>query len=74
MTFMRLSQYQTAQTRLTHVNDEYVTKTVYALNKLEDAFFDMHCPEDADVRTYLTGVRHQREELAAAGSRPDHRK
>ena len=67
MTFMRLSQYQTAQARWTHVNDEYVDKSVYALNKLEEAFFDMCCTENADIRAYLTGLRHKHEELAAAG-------
>ena len=66
-TFMRISQYQTAQEHWTHVNEEYVTKSVYALNIREQAFLDMHCPKDANVRTYLTGVRHEREELAAAG-------
>ena len=44
-----------------------MTKSVYALNKLEEAFFDMHCPEDANVRTYLTGVCHKREVFAAVG-------
>ena len=67
MTFMRLSQYQTAQAHWTHLNDEYTTKSVYALNRLEEAFFDMRYPEDADVQTYLMSVRNKREELAAAG-------
>jgi hypothetical protein len=67
LTFMRMSQYQTAQARWTHINDEYTTKSVYAQNKLEEAFFDMRRPEDADVQTYLMSVRNEREELAAAG-------
>jgi hypothetical protein len=66
-TFMRISQYQTAQAHWTHVNDEYVTKSVYALDRLEQAFLDMHRLKHANVRTYLTGVRHKREELSAAG-------
>jgi hypothetical protein len=67
LTFMRMSQYQTAQARWTHINDEYTTKSVYAQNKLEEAFFDMRRPEDTDVQTYLMSVRNEREGLAAAG-------
>ena len=68
MTVLSLDQYQTAQAWWTHVSDEYVAKSVYALNRLEEAFSDMRRSENADVQTYLTDVRHKREELTAAGA------
>jgi hypothetical protein len=72
-TAMRLSSYTTAQMRWARVNEEFTAKSVYAQNDLEQAFFEMRCPKDGDVRTFLTSVRYKREELAAAGVRVTNR-
>ena len=72
-TAMRLSSYSTAQMRWARVNEEFTAKSIYAQNDLEQAFFEMRCPKDGDVRTFLTSVRYKREELAAAGVRVTNR-
>ena len=66
-TMIYLSTLSNAKQCWARVNAEYTAKSVYAQNDLEQAFSEMRCPKDGDVRTFLTSVRYKREELAAAG-------
>jgi gag-polypeptide of LTR copia-type len=66
-TMIYLSTLSNAKQCWARVNAEYTAKSVYAQNDLEQAFSEMRCPKDGDVRTFLMSVRYKREELAAAG-------
>jgi hypothetical protein len=67
-TAMRLKPLSTARERWTRLSQEYQAKSVYAQTDLQQAFFDMRCAKDGDVRAFLQALSHKREELAAAGA------
>jgi gag-polypeptide of LTR copia-type/Zinc knuckle len=66
-TAMRLRSLNTAQERWTRLSQEFKAKMIFVQNNLQQAFFDVRCPKNGDVRVYLQGLAHKREELAAAG-------
>ena len=67
-TVMRLNSLSTAHERWDRLTEDYKAKNAYAKSDLQEAFFDMRCPKNGDVRAFLDRLSLKREELAAAGA------
>ena len=67
LTVLGLSACPTVYTSWQMVSEEYLAKSEYARNDLEQVFLDMRCPRGGDIRPFLMSLCSKREELAAAG-------
>jgi gag-polypeptide of LTR copia-type len=67
LTTMEESHLNTAKERWEMVQKEYMAKSKYARNDLEQVFFKMRCPKGGDVRAFLTNLKTKRNELVAIG-------
>ena len=68
ITAMSIIDLSTAQECWARLVKEFTAKSVYAQNDLQQAFFDMRCPKNGDVRAFLQSLILKRQELAAAGA------
>jgi hypothetical protein len=66
-TTIHLSHYNMAKECWDKVSEEYMAKSTYTQNNLDQAFLEMHCVKGADIHTFLSNLQYKCKELAAAG-------
>jgi hypothetical protein len=69
LTALHLFNYPTAKACWDRLVEEHTAKSVYAQNDLEAVFFEMTCPEEGNVWTFLMDLRYKHKELVAVGMR-----
>jgi len=68
ITAMAIIDLGTAQECWARLTKEFTAKSIYAQNNLQQAFFDMRCPKNGDVRAFLQSLIQKQQELVAAGA------
>src|SRR5712671_7363540 len=68
ITAMSIIDLSTAQECWARLVKEFTAKSIYAQNDLQQAFFDMHCPKNGDVRAFLQSLILKWQELAVTGA------
>jgi gag-polypeptide of LTR copia-type len=64
---MEASHLNTAKERWEMVQKEYIAKSEYMQNDLEQAFFEMCCPKEGNICAFLTNLKTKCNELMAVG-------